>query len=189
MRILASFFLFPAMALAAFFASSAYLEAHHNTQAEFGTFGSDTMYIEARIVRIYWGNPHIYMDIETPGGEVPAGENWRLQSHPIGIKIQYGFAMEEFAVGDDLKLIGWRHIRGQPMIWPRAMQVNDGPMKSNLRFTDMIDIAEGTFEEMNIVPAANLNGSPPQRAGEETVQKLAQMGLLDDEGLMIWPPR
>jgi hypothetical protein len=41
---------------------------------------------------------------------------------------------------------------------------------------------------MNIVPAANLNGSPPERAGADTVAKLAEMGLLDDKGLMIWPP-
>ena len=65
------------------------------------------------------------------------------------------------------------------MIWPRAIQVNDGPMRSNLRFTDMIDIAKGTFQDLNIVPAANLNGSAPERAGEETVQKLKEMGLLN----------
>jgi len=53
----------------------------------------------------------------------------------------------------------------------------------------MIDIAKGVFEDMNIVPAANLNGSPPERAGADTVRKLAEMGLLDDDGLMIWPPR
>ena len=74
------------------------------------------------------------------------------------------------------------------MIWPRAIQVNDGPMRSNLRFTDMIDIAKGVFENMNIVPAANLNGSAPQRAGAETVERLAEMGLLDADGMMIWPP-
>jgi hypothetical protein len=41
---------------------------------------------------------------------------------------------------------------------------------------------------MNIVPAANLNGSPPERAGPETVSKLSEMGLLDEDGMMIWPP-
>ena len=61
-------------------------------------------------------------------------------------------------------------------------------MKSNLRFTDMIDIAKGTFAEMGIRPAANLNGSPPERAGPETVAKLREMGLIDQDGLMIWPP-
>ena len=75
------------------------------------------------------------------------------------------------------------------MIWPRAIQINDGPMKSNLRFTDMIDIAKGTFEDMGIQPAANLNGSPPQRAGADTVAKLEEMGLINEDGLMIWPPR
>jgi hypothetical protein len=42
---------------------------------------------------------------------------------------------------------------------------------------------------MGIQPAANLNGSPPERAGADTVARLEAMGLIDDEGLMIWPPR
>jgi hypothetical protein len=44
------------------------------------------------------------------------------------------------------------------------------------------------FEDMNIVPAANLNGSAPERAGADTVEKLREMGLLDEKGMMIWPP-
>ena len=128
------------------------------------------------------------MDVEITGGELPAGQRMRLLSHPINIQEQYGFSSDEFAVGDALKVIGWTHQAGQPLFWPRAVQVNDGPMKSNLRFTDMIDIVNGTFESMNMQPAANLHGSPPGRAGAETVQKLGEMGLLDDQGLMIWPP-
>jgi len=62
-------------------------------------------------------------------------------------------------------------------------------MRSNLRFTDMIDIANGTFESLNIVPPANLNGASPLRAGEEVAAKLAEMGLVDDDGNVIWPPR
>ena len=174
--------------LSAIFAAASNLYAHHNTQAEFGAFANDTMYFEATIARISWGNPHITMDLEMTGGDVPAGAKWRLVSHPVRIQEVYGFASEEFAVGDSVKVRGWTHLRGQPLLWARAIQVNDGPMKSNLRFTDMIDIAKGTFEAMNIQPAANLNGSPPGRAGAETVQKLGEMGLLDDEGLMIWPP-
>jgi len=170
-------------------AGAATVEAHHNSQAEYGPFGSETMYVEGTIVNIHWGNPHVSFDMKTTGGDIPAGENWRFESHPINIMIAYGFAREDFAVGDDVKIIGWKSVRGAPMIWPRAIQVNDGPMRSNLRFTDMIDIAKGVFEEMNIVPAANLNGSPPERAGSETVEKLAEMGLLDEDGLMIWPPR
>ncbi|HMB72261.1 MAG TPA: DUF6152 family protein [Gammaproteobacteria bacterium] len=170
-------------------AAMSFVRAHHNSQAEYGAFGSDTMYVEGTIVGIRWGNPHVSFDMETTGGDIPAGEKWRFESHPINIMIAYGFAREDFAVGDDVRIIGWTNVRGAPMIWPRAIQVNDGPMRSNLRFTDMIDIAKGTFEDMNIVPAANLNGSPPQRAGEDTVRTLAEMGLLDADGLMIWPPR
>jgi len=169
--------------------TSAGLQAHHNSQAEFGPFGSATITVERTIVDIDWANPHIGIDIQTTGGDLPAGKNWRLVSHPVQIMIDYGFQREEFAVGDHVKVIGWTNLRGAPQIWPRAIQVNDGPMKSNLRFTDMIDIAKGVFESMNIQPAANLNGSPPQRSGSETVAKLNEMGLIDADGLMIWPPR
>jgi hypothetical protein len=61
-------------------------------------------------------------------------------------------------------------------------------MRSNLRFTDMIDIANGAFESMHIQAPANLNGSPPERSGPETVKKLEAMGLIDADGRMIWPP-
>ncbi len=167
---------------------SSALPAHHNTQAEYGSFGSPTINVEGRIVRVIWGNPHIAIEIETTGGEVPAGEKWRIESHPIRIMEEYGFDRSDFAAGDSVKLIAWKHIRNVPMTWPRAIQINDGPMRSNLRFTDMIDIANGVFEDLNIVPAGNLNGSQPGRAGPDAVRKLSEMGLLDDDGLMIWPP-
>ena len=165
------------------------IRAHHNSQGEFGPFGSDTIYVEGRIVDIHWGNPHISIDIQTTSGDLPSGENWRLVSHPIRIMNAYGFEIDDFAVGDDVKLLGWTHLREQPLMWPRAIQINEGPMRSNLRFTDMIDIAKGVFEAMDITAPLNLNGSPPQRSGAETVEKLQAMGLLDKDGLMIWPPR
>ncbi|HVJ30835.1 MAG TPA: DUF6152 family protein [Gammaproteobacteria bacterium] len=178
-----------ALMAAALVLQPAGVHAHHNSQAEFGAFGSETIAVEGTIVDINWGNPHISIDIRTTGGDLPAGQNWRLVSHPVQIMNDYGFMREEFAVGDRVKLLGWKNVRGAPQIWPRAIQVNDGPMKSNLRFTDMIDIAKGVFESLHIQPAANLNGSPPARAGEETVAKLKEMGLIDEKGLMIWPPR
>jgi hypothetical protein len=178
-----------ALMAAALVLQPAGVQAHHNSQAEFGAFGSETIAVEGTIVDINWGNPHISIDIRTTGGDLPAGQNWRLVSHPVQIMNDYGFMREEFAVGDRVKLLGWKNVRGAPQIWPRAIQVNDGPMKSNLRFTDMIDIAKGVFESLHIQPAANLNGSPPARAGEETVAKLKEMGLVDEKGLMIWPPR
>lgn len=163
--------------------------AHHNTQAEYGTFDSPYLYVEARITDIHWGNPHIRMDVEITGGDLPAGESWTLNSHPVRVQNDYGFTREEFEEGDRLKLYAWTHVRGIPQLWPRAIAVNDGPMKSNLRFTDMIEIANGEFEAKKIEPSANLDGSPPERAGKATVEKLEAMGLLDENGAMIWPAR
>jgi hypothetical protein len=162
--------------------------AHHNSEAEYGAFATPTVYVEGKIVAIIWGNPHVGIDILTTGGEVPAGQHLRLESHPTRIMEQYGFKQSDFKVGDRVSLYGWKNVRKQPLMWPRAIQVNDGPMRSNLRFRDMQDIANGIFESEHIVPAANLSGSPPERAGRETVEKLRAMGLIDAKGLMIWPP-
>jgi hypothetical protein len=164
--------------------------AHHNTQAEYGPFDSDFIRVEGTITDIKWGNPHLAFTITVTGGELPAdqiGKTWQVNSHPINVMLDYGFTKEEFAVGDKLTLLTWRHVRGINHLWPRALQVNDGPMKSNLRYTDMIDIANGTFAALGIQPAANLNGSAPIRAGTATVKKLGEMGLLDANGNMIWP--
>lgn len=166
---------------------SAAVFAHHNTQSEYGAFDSQTVYVEGTIGRVHWGNPHIGLDLTITGGDLPVGEKWRVNSHPIQIQIDHGFGKEEFNTGDTLKLWAWKNLHGGPTLWPRAMQINDGPMKSNMRFTDMIDIAKGTFTGLNIVPAANLNGSPSARAGEPYVAKLREMGLLDAEDRMVWP--
>jgi hypothetical protein len=164
--------------------------AHHNTQAEYGAFDSDFIHVEGTITDIKWGNPHLAFTIIVTGGDLPAaeiGKSWQVNSHPINTMIDYGFTKEEFKVGDKLKLLTWRHVRGIRHLWPRALQVNDGPFKSNLRYTDMIDIANGTFAALGIQPAANLNGSSPFRAGTTTVKKLGELGLLDADGNMIWP--
>lgn len=165
--------------------------AHHNTQAEYGPFGSNFMTVDGIIRDVRWGNPHIQFDVEVTGGDLPAtetGKTWVVNSHPINVMIAYGFSKEEFNVGDTVHLLTWRHVRGINHLWPRAIQVNDGPLKSNLRYTDMIDIAKGTFMSMGITPAANLNGSAPERAGAAAVKQLGEMGLLDADGNMIWPP-
>jgi hypothetical protein len=115
------------------------------------------------------------------------GKTWVVNSHPVNVMVAYGFNKDEFAVGDRLHLLTWRHVRGINHLWPRAIQVNDGPLKSNLRYTDMIDIADGTFTALGITPAANLNGSSPQRSGAATVRRLREQGFLDSDGNMIWP--
>jgi len=166
------------------------IQAHHNTQTEFGWFDQETKYAEGEIKRIRWGNPHVMVDVEVTSseGDFPVGESWRLISHPVAIMTAHGFDGSEFAVGDSVKFHGHTHLRGHPLLWLRAVQVNDGPMRSSMRFNDMIDIANGVFEAKNMLPAANTHGSPPGRAGAENVEKLRAMGLIDDDGLMIWPP-
>ena len=42
------------------------------------------------------------------------------------------------------------------------------------------------FEDTNIVPP-NLNGATVTLLDQEIVQRLGEMGLLDESGRMIWP--
>ena len=46
---------------------------------------------------------------------------------------------------------------------------------------------DGTLEGKKIVPTPTLNGSSPTRAGAEVVQKLGEMGYLNDEGMVNLP--
>jgi hypothetical protein len=135
-----------------------------------------------------WITPHLFINIEATGGEVEAGENWRLTTHPIHImEDTYSIHKDDFKEGDSVKIEGWFHIRGQPLMQIRAIQVNDGPLRSTLRFADMRDIVNGNYKTSNILPPKTLQGSNPGRSGKETVAGLRELGFLDDEGNMKLP--
>ena len=162
--------------------------SHHSVPAEYGDSGTLTHYIEGAISRVLWNNPHIFINIVTSGGEVEAGENWRLTTHPINImEGTYGFRSDEFQEGDEVKVYGWFHLRGQPLFQIRAISVNDGPMQSTLRFSDLRDIVKGTLADQEIIPTRNINGTSPARAGAETVEALGEMGYLDEQGNVNLP--
>ena len=170
------------------FTISAVALAHHSVPAEYGDSGTPTHYIEGTVARVMWGNPHIFINIVTSGGEVPAGENWRLTTHPINVMEQtYGFAADDFAEGDRVRVHGWFHLRGQPLFQIRAISVNDGPMLSTLRFSDLRDIVNGTLQGKQIVPTRNINGTSPGRAGPEAVAGLRELGYLDADGNVNLP--
>ena len=162
--------------------------SHHSVPAEYGDSGTPAHYIEGTINRVIWANPHIFINIVTSGGEVEAGENWRLTTHPINIMTgTYGFRSDDFAEGDEVKVYGWFHLRGQPLFQIRAISVNDGPMQSTLRFSDLRDIVKGTLADRKIIPTTNINGTSPGRAGAGTVQALGEMGYLDEQGNVNLP--
>jgi len=162
--------------------------AHHSVPAEYGPSSTPTHYIEGRIVKVMWRNPHVYVNIESTGGELEPGQNWRLTTHPIHIaEGTYGFSKEAFNVGDTVKVHGWFHLRKQPLFHIRAIAINDGPMRSMLRFADLRDIIAGTFKAKGITPTTTLHGSDPSRIGEENVARLAEMGWLDADGMVKVP--
>ena len=169
---------------------SAFAGAHHSVPAEYGDSGTPTHYIEGTITGVMWANPHIFINLVSSGGEVPAGENWRLTTHPINVMTEtYGFENDDFAEGDTVRVHGWFHLRGQPLFQIRAISVNEGPMLSTLRFSDLRDIVNGSLAAKQIVPTTHINGTSPGRAGVETVRKLGEMGYLDEDGNVRLPDR
>jgi hypothetical protein len=163
-------------------------QAHHSVPAEYGDVRGPTTYVEGKIVKVMWRNPHIFINIETTGGELGVGENWRLTTHPIHIMEDvYGFSKDEFAVGDSVLVHGWLHIRGQPLMQIRAIQINDGQKRSTLRFADLREVVAGTFKSYGILPTPTLHGSDPSRTGDEVVGKLRELGWIDENGLVNVP--
>ena len=168
--------------------AAAVVSAHHSVPAEFGDSARPTEYVEGKILDVRWLNPHVFIDLELTSGEFGnPGEKWRLTTHPIEILRDYGIEKTDFAVGDTVQIHAWTHIRGMPLLHPRAMQVNDGPMRSFLTFADFRDIASGAMKEKGITPAPHLEQTRPGRAGGETVAALEEMGLIGEDGYPKFP--
>ena len=171
--------------IAALCSLPALVSAHHSVPAE---FGSDTpiRFMEAKVVSLKWGNPHIFINVETVSGDVPAGENWRLTAHPVNIMSDtYGIEGSDFKPGDTVRVYGRLHIRQQPLMQIRAIAINDGPMRSALEHRDLQDLASGDLEKLGIVPSPSLEGSEVnRRVGPDTVEILKQKGLVDDNNIV-----
>ena len=118
--------------------TSGFVYAHHSVAGAFGRGIEPTnIHVEGTIVKVEWANPHIYINIEVTGGDVDAGQKWRLLTHPVNIMQEtYGFYKREFNVGDTLKVHGWKHLRGYPVLQARAIGINSrsqSSMPSKLR--------------------------------------------------------
>ena len=164
-------------------------EAHHSVLSEFGDHGRLTSFMEGEVVSISWRNPHVNLDIRiTSGDGVEPGTKWRVTTHPTHILDEvYGFRRDQFAVGDVIRMHGWKQIHGQLVFQPRALQINDGPMRSLRNSADGCDIAAGQLIEKGIGPSRSLDGSSPGRAGQEAVDALREMGYLDQDNLIRLP--
>ncbi|OUU78863.1 MAG: hypothetical protein CBC38_05975 [Gammaproteobacteria bacterium TMED78] len=168
------------------------INAHHNLQAEFGSFDSPLSYVEGVIIASRWGNPHVGISIEITGGDLPIGEKWQLQGHvPGAMEGAYGFSRDEFSVGASMKAYVYPNLRGLPVAHPRAMGLINGQLRSSQRYRDYQDLAneaviiDGVFVDSGIRAVCNLNGGSPNLAGAPTVRKLSELGYLDNDGRLV----
>lgn len=162
--------------------------AHHGVPAEYGDSSQPTSYVEGTIVKVMWRNPHIFINIRSTGGDVPADENWRLTTHPVHImEGTYEMEKEQFVEGAAVRVHGWKHIHGQPLMQIRAIQVDDGPMRSTLRFADLRDVLSDELKSSGIQPAATLDGSDPGRLGKDIVERLKEIGWVGEDGMVTVP--
>ena len=69
--------------------------AHHNSQAEFGAFGSDTIAVEGTIVDVHWSNPHISIvtfDESSAFSDINRKNSVRLMSNNLDSSIEMAVA-------------------------------------------------------------------------------------------------
>ncbi|OUU78862.1 MAG: hypothetical protein CBC38_05970 [Gammaproteobacteria bacterium TMED78] len=175
----------------AFALSASFLNAHHNIQAEFGSFDSPLSYIEGNVVDIRWGNPHVSVFIEITNGDLPVGETWQIQGHgPDGMG-QYGLGADFFNIGSSFRGYVYPNLRGLPVAFPRAVGHQDGQLLSAQRFRDYQDIAngvemvDGIFIDSQIKSVCVSADRRPRLAGAAAVRKLQEKGLLKEDGTFI----
>jgi LPXTG-motif cell wall-anchored protein len=125
--------------------------AHHSIQAEYGGGVDPTKTIEGKVTEVRWSNPHIEIYVDVTGGDLTNGE-WIVNSHAPGLMARtYDIRADQVNAGDDVRIIGWESRQGVPRFHMRAIAVNDGPMRSTHRSSDVAGLRDGTQGE--IVPA------------------------------------
>lgn len=153
-----------ALSLSAPLAPLAPAFAHHSIASEYGGGKGPTKPLEGKVTKVRWSNPHIEIYIESPGSNGLAAGEWVVNSHAPGLLARtYGIRPGEIKVGDSVKMVGWESQQGVPRFHMRAISINDGPMRSTHRSSDIKELKEGTMG--SIVPAPGTTADSKDQYG------------------------
>jgi len=140
------------------------LLAHHSIQAEYGGGKGPTKPLEGKVTKVRWSNPHIEIYVQTAGGSGMAAGEWVVNSHAPGLLARtYGIKPGEIKVGDSVKMVGWESQQGVPRFHMRAIAINNGPMRSTHRSSDIKELKDGTIGA--IVPAPGTSAETKDEYG------------------------
>ena len=101
--------IFRIVCLMVLFSLSSASWAHHSVPVNFDT--SDTITVTGTITAAKWINPHsqIYLEVVNDKGDL---ENWLVEMNALNtiqrMSRQLNMNIEEFIVGEQLTVIGWR---------------------------------------------------------------------------------
>jgi Family of unknown function (DUF6152) len=109
--------------LAAAFAMTAPVFAHHSFAAEFDN--SKSVKLTGKLTMMKWANPHawIYIDVVGPDGKVT---NWALETSAANGLLRRGWRKEDLKVGTVLLVEGWQARNGSPTANITSVTFTDG---------------------------------------------------------------
>lgn len=153
-----------ALSLSTPLALSAPAFAHHSIAAEYGGGKGPTRPLDGKVTKVRWSNPHIEIYVDSPGTKGLAAGEWVVNSHAPGLLARtYGIRPGEVKVGDSVKMVGWESQQGVPRFHMRAISINDGPMRSTHRSSDIKELKDGTIG--SIVPAPDTSADSKDQYG------------------------
>ena len=134
--------------------------AHHSVA---GFFDPNTQVeIEGVITRVRWRNPHTVFVVDVTESDGTVTE-WKIESGALGVLRSRGLAREFVQVGDNVKILGDKSLRGRPEMFARNMLLANGqevlltvPSKSYFSLQQDGGLLEAEFDP-EIVAAAKAN--------------------------------
>jgi hypothetical protein len=97
--------------------------AHHSFAAEFDEHQSVTL--TGTLTKMEWVNPHgwIYVDVKGADGTVM---NWGIEAVAPNALLRRGLRKEDFPIGSEVIVKGYRAKNGKPMANGRTVTFRDG---------------------------------------------------------------
>ncbi len=137
--------------------------AHHSIA---GFFDANTQVEIAGVIsRVRWRNPHtvFIVDVTNDDGSVT---EWKIESGALGVLRSRGLARQFAQVGDDVKILGDKSLRGRPEMFARNMLLANGqevlltvPSKAYFSLQQEGGLLEAEFDPEVVAAArANANG-------------------------------
>jgi hypothetical protein len=111
------------IAILGLFLASHSIDAHHSFAAEFDE--NKPVTLKGTLTKMEWVNPHgwIYIDVKGPDGKVV---NWGIEAGAPNALIRRGLRKEDFKIGSEVVVQGYRARSGEPVANGRNVTFADG---------------------------------------------------------------